>query len=65
MGKNLFLILSASLFMTGCFKDSVHNDANTTAVVAIYHGGVSNIANAPLALATPDSLVFYMNAGIA
>jgi len=65
MGKNLFLILSASLFMTGCFKDSVHNDANTTAVVAIYHGGVSNIANAPLSLATPDSLVFYMNAGIA
>lgn len=51
--------------MTGCFKDSVHNDANTSAVVAIYHGGVSNIANAPLSLATPDSLVFYMNAGIA
>lgn len=64
MGKKLLFILSASLLMTGCFKDSVHNDANSTAVVGIYRGGQNNLANAPLSLATPDSLIYYMYAGI-
>lgn len=64
MGKNLLIVLTASLLMTGCFKDSVHNGADTTPTVGIYQGSVDSLSNAPLNLTTPDSVAFYMNVGL-
>lgn len=50
--------------MTGCFKDSIHNSADTTAYFAITEGGPLNLANASLELTTPDSVTVYPNPGI-
>jgi len=50
--------------MTGCFKDSVHNNADSTAYFAITEGGALNLANASLDLTTPDSVTVYPNPGI-
>jgi len=64
MGKNLLIVLTASLLLTGCFKDSVHNGADTAPTVGIYQGSADSLANAPLNLTTADSIAFYMNVGL-
>ncbi len=42
----------------------MHNNADSTAVTAIYHGGAGNLAAVPLGLAITDSVTYYINAGI-
>jgi hypothetical protein len=64
MKKNLLMVLAGYFFITGCFKDSVHNNADTTAYFAIANGGPLNLANAPLSLTLPDSTILYIDAGI-
>lgn len=64
MKKNLMRVLAACFLLSGCFKDSVHNNADSTAVTAIFNGGPANLASVPLGLAGPDSTIFYINAGI-
>lgn len=64
MGKNLLIVLTASLLITGCFKDDVHNGRDTAPTVGIYQGSVDSLANAPLNLTTADSIAFYMNVGL-
>jgi hypothetical protein len=64
MKKNLIFVLASLFFITGCFKDSVHNNADTTAYFAIANGGPLNLANAPLNLTTADSTILSINPGI-
>ena len=64
MKKTLIIILAASFFMMGCFKDSVHNDADTTAIAAIFDGGPTKLTSAPLNLGIADSSIVYVSAGI-
>jgi len=64
MGKNFLIILTACLFMTGCFKDSVHNGADTAPAVGIYQGGIDSMTYASLNLTTPDSLYYYIYTGV-
>ncbi|HWB26500.1 MAG TPA: DUF1735 domain-containing protein [Chitinophagaceae bacterium] len=64
MKKNLIIVLTGFFFITGCFKDSVHNDADTTAYFAIANGGPLSLADAPLNLTYADSTILYINPGI-
>ncbi len=65
MKKTLIIILAAGFFMTGCFKDSVHIDADTTAIAAIFDGGPTKLTSVPLDLGIADSSIVYVDAGIA
>lgn len=65
MKKNLIIVLAAFFFITGCFKDDVHKNNDADAVIAIFDGGQSNLANASLDLTTPDSVTVYPYAGVA
>jgi len=58
------MVLAGFFFITGCFKDTIHIDADTTANFAILYGGPTNLTLAPLGLTTADSTVVYANAGI-
>lgn len=64
MKKNLIVVLAGAFLFAGCFKDVVHNDADTTAYFAIANGGTANLASAPLDLTIPDSTILYVNPGI-
>jgi len=64
MKKFLTVTTACCFFLAGCFKDSVHNNADSTAVTAIFNGGTDNLAAVPLGLAGSDSATFYINAGI-
>ncbi len=64
MKKFLIVLLAPCLLMAGCFKDSIHNDHDGSAVVAIFNGGPDTLSKAPLDLAGPDSLALYITVGV-
>ncbi|HVX49419.1 MAG TPA: DUF1735 domain-containing protein [Chitinophagaceae bacterium] len=64
MKKNLIFGLAGFFLLAGCFKDSVHNNADSTAYFAITNGGPLNLASAPLNLTIADSTILYINPGI-